>query len=97
MFDIAQVLAITVGGTSQAVDGLEKSGLCVRAPHPADRRSSIVELTPVARATPVFDAELQRPLQVSLTKPGAATLADSLRTLRRSIVDGVEGTAAPTD
>ncbi|MEO7121649.1 MAG: MarR family transcriptional regulator, partial [Lacisediminihabitans sp.] len=97
VFDIAQALAITVGGTSQAVDRLEKSGLCIRKPHPTDRRSSIVELTPeaqalLATATPVFDAELERLLRVPLTKSDVGHLADSLRALRRSISDGA---AAP--
>jgi DNA-binding MarR family transcriptional regulator len=47
--DIAAALSITVGGASQAVDRLEKLGHCTRRPHPADRRSSIVELTPSGR------------------------------------------------
>ena len=44
--DIARAVAITVGGASQAVDRLESAGLCARRANPADRRSSIVELTP---------------------------------------------------
>src|SRR4051794_33511459 len=46
VFDIARALEITVGGTSQAVDRLEGAGRCLRRPNPADRRSSILELTP---------------------------------------------------
>ena len=49
VYDIATALAITVGGTSQAVDRLEKRHLCARRPNPDDRRSSIVELTPEGR------------------------------------------------
>jgi MarR family transcriptional regulator, organic hydroperoxide resistance regulator len=62
--DIADELVITVGGTSKLVDRIEASGYCRRRANPGDRRSSIVELTPagnrmLARATAVFDEELQ--------------------------------------
>jgi DNA-binding MarR family transcriptional regulator len=87
--DIAQAVAITVGGASQAVDRLESAGLCVRRANPSDRRSSIVELTPKGKqllgiAAPVFDRELDRLLRAPL--PGAALrhMADALSALRRS-------------
>lgn len=97
VFDIAQALVITVGGASQAVDRLEKAGWCIRTPHPTDRRSSIVELTPDARetlraATAVFDGELERLLRAPLAASAVGQLAESLRVLRRSIAD--EGTAS---
>lgn len=87
--DIAKALAITVGGTSQAVDRLEKAGLCVRVPHPSDRRSSIVELTDAGtavleRATPIFDDALQRLLGNPLKPAALDTFAASLATLRDS-------------
>ena len=89
VFDIARSLAITVGGTSQAVDRLEKAGWCVRRAHPTDRRSSIVELTHpgravLTRAAPVFDEELDRLLSAPLSGADLGHLADSLRALRRS-------------
>jgi DNA-binding MarR family transcriptional regulator len=98
VFDIAQALVITVGGSSQAVDRLEKSGWCIRKPHPTDRRSSIVELTAqgkelLARATPVFDDELERLLRAPLASSSLAQLATGLRTLRHSIGDRTEVTA----
>jgi len=87
--DIAQAVAITVGGASQAVDRLESAGLCIRRANPSDRRSSIVELTPkgtelLGIAAPVFDSELDRLLRAPL--PGAALthLADALSALRQS-------------
>jgi DNA-binding MarR family transcriptional regulator len=43
--DVAREMAITVGGTSQAVDRLERDGYCRRVPNPTDRRSSLLELT----------------------------------------------------
>lgn len=98
VFDIAQALVITVGGSSQAVDRLEKSGWCIRKPHPTDRRSSIVELTAegkelLARATPVFDDELERLLRAPLASSSLGHLATGLRTLRHSIGDSTEVTA----
>jgi DNA-binding MarR family transcriptional regulator len=61
--DIAEKLAITVGGASQAVDRIEQIGLCRRQQDPADGRSSIVSITALgsrklAKAGPVFDHEL---------------------------------------
>jgi DNA-binding MarR family transcriptional regulator len=65
VYDIATELGITTGGTSKLVDRIEASGYCLRLPNPADRRSSLLELTPEGRrvfvaAGAVFDDELQR-------------------------------------
>jgi MarR family transcriptional regulator, organic hydroperoxide resistance regulator len=49
--DVAGALALTSGGTSKLIDSLESAGLCKRAPNPDDRRSSIIELTPLGRRT----------------------------------------------
>ena len=89
VIDIAQALAITVGGTSQAVDRLEAAGRCVRRANPSDRRSSILELTPagtalLTSAAPVFDSELDRLLRAPLPATALTHLADALNTLRRS-------------
>jgi DNA-binding MarR family transcriptional regulator len=75
--DIADELAITIGGTSKLVDRIEASGHCRRRPDPDDRRSSIMELTPagrhlLARATGAFEDELQ-------TRLGSAISARSLQ------------------
>jgi DNA-binding MarR family transcriptional regulator len=61
--DIAEELAITVGGTSKLVDRIEASGHCRRRPDPDDGRSSIIELTPAGRrlliaATDTVEGEL---------------------------------------
>jgi DNA-binding MarR family transcriptional regulator len=65
VYDIARELGITTGGTSKLVDRIEASGYCRRLPNPADRRSSLLELTPrgrrmLAEAGVAFDEELQR-------------------------------------
>jgi DNA-binding MarR family transcriptional regulator len=85
--DIAAALSITVGGASQAVDRLERAGRCVRLPHPADRRSSVIDLTPAGRellraAAPVFDEELRRRLAAPLPAAALEQLAAALATLR---------------
>jgi DNA-binding MarR family transcriptional regulator len=65
--DIAEQLALTVGATSKRVDRLEAAALCRRRAHPADRRSSIIELTTagqrlLASADAVFEDELRAQL-----------------------------------
>lgn len=89
VFDIAEALAITVGGTSQAVDRLEKAGHCRRRPHPEDRRSSIIELTPegvetLRGAEPVFDDGLAQLVEAPLSAAALARFADDLGQLRRA-------------
>ena len=97
--DIARAVAITVGGASQAVDRLESAGLCARRANPADRRSSIVELTPEGTgllriAVPVFDRELDRLLAVPLPGSALSHLADALSTLRRHAATQADTPAA---
>lgn len=87
VLDIAESLAITVGGTSQAVDRLERSGLCRRRSHPTDRRSSIIELTlagqeALRKAQPAFDDELTRLIAMPLPSGALPGFASALETLR---------------
>lgn len=63
--DIADVLAVTVGGISKLVDRVEAAGHCVRRPNPDDRRSSLLDLTAggrelLAAATEGVEGELAR-------------------------------------
>lgn len=76
VYDIARALSITVGGTSKAVDRIEALGHLTRSANPDDRRSSIIELTPIgadllAEAGQVVDDELRR-------RVGAELSADEL-------------------
>lgn len=71
VYDIADELGMTVGGTSKVVDRIEASGYSTRTPNPEDRRSSIIELTPtglavLARATAVFEDELRTQLGTAM-------------------------------
>jgi MarR family transcriptional regulator, organic hydroperoxide resistance regulator len=100
VLDIAQALAITVGGTSQAVDRLEAAGWAVRKANPTDRRSSIVELTPegaalATRAKPVFDRQLERLLRTPLPSIALVDLGTTLGILRRSAAGRADTVTPP--
>ena len=87
VYDIATALAITVGGTSQAVDRIENAGLCLRRPNPDDRRSSILELTSagqdlLASAGIVFDQELEAFLRAPLSTSAVGHLGAALAAVR---------------
>jgi MarR family transcriptional regulator, organic hydroperoxide resistance regulator len=84
VYDIASELGITTGGVSKLVDRIEAGGYCRRRPNPADRRSSLLELTPEGRrvfaeAGVAFDEELQRwlgdPVPERTLRQFAVTLA----------------------
>ena len=85
--DIANELGITTGGTSKLVDRIEASGYCRRRPNPADRRSSLLELTPeghrlLTEAGQVFDEELQRLLGTAVPERTLRQFAATLGRLR---------------
>lgn len=77
--DLATAFAMGVGTTSKIVDRLEKEGRVERRPNPANRRSSLLALTPageslVSRAEPVWQAAIGELL-------GGAVTADQLTAL----------------
>jgi MarR family transcriptional regulator, organic hydroperoxide resistance regulator len=87
VYDIAAELAITTGGASKLVDRIEASGYCRRRPNPADRRSSLVELTPEGRrlltkATAAFEDELDRRLGAAVPERTLRQFAATLTRLR---------------
>ena len=87
VYDIANELGITTGGTSKLVDRIEASGYCRRLPNPADRRSSLLELTPegqriLAEAGVAFDDELQRWLGAAVPERTLRQFASTLGRLR---------------
>ena len=43
--DLSDDIGITVGAASKLVDRLERDGLALRSPNPANRRSSLITLT----------------------------------------------------
>jgi MarR family transcriptional regulator, organic hydroperoxide resistance regulator len=90
VYDIAGELGITTGGTSKLVDRIEASGYCRRLPNPADRRSSLLELTPkgqrmLAEAGVAFDEELRRLLGSAVPELTLRQFATTLARLRMAI------------
>jgi MarR family transcriptional regulator, multiple antibiotic resistance protein MarR len=97
--DLAHDIAITVGATSKAVDRLEAAGWVRRRPNPANRRSSLLALTPAGRrlleaAAPTVTAELRTWLAGPLTGRSLGQLATSLARLRQTMQDA--GAGQPT-
>jgi MarR family transcriptional regulator, organic hydroperoxide resistance regulator len=87
--DIADELAITVGGTSKVVDRIEAAGYCLRHANPSDRRSSIIRLTPagtrlLAQLTATVDDELRARLG-SQSDRALAQLTKTLTALRTAV------------
>ena len=87
VFDIATALSITVGGTSKLVDRIEGAGFCRRLSNPADRRSSLIELTQpgqrlIVKATRSVDDELQARLGSALSQRQLQQLQATLTKLR---------------
>ena len=87
VYDVAAELGITTGGTSKLIDRLEANGYCRRLPNPADRRSSLLELTPTGRrlfaeAGAAFDDELQRWLGTAVPERTLRQFAATLTRLR---------------
>jgi len=87
VYDIAAELGITTGGASKLVDRIEASGYCRRLPNPADRRSSLLELTPegqrlLTQAGAAFDEELQRWLGTAVPERTLRQFAATLTRLR---------------
>jgi len=87
VYDIATELGITTGGTSKLVDRIEANGYCRRLPNPADRRSSLLELTPEGRrlfaeAGVAFDDELERRLGAAVPERTLRQFGATLTRLR---------------
>jgi MarR family transcriptional regulator, multiple antibiotic resistance protein MarR len=97
--DLAQQIPITVGATSKAVDRLEAAGWVSRRPNPANRRSSLLALTPAGRqvldaAAPAVEEELRTWLGDPLGAQDLDQLGTSLARLREVMADA--GAGQPT-
>jgi MarR family transcriptional regulator, multiple antibiotic resistance protein MarR len=88
--DIASAFAIGVGTTSKIVDRLEKQDWVERRPNPANRRSSLLALTPagesaVSRAEPAWQAAIQEILGGAVTSDEMTALSLVLAALRSDL------------
>ena len=103
--DIATALSITVGGVSKIVDRLEAAGYCGRRANPADRRSSIIELTApgerlLVQLSQTVEDELER--RLGPARPGVSlaglthTLTQLRATVRATGTPDVPGTTGTT-
>jgi len=88
--DLASAFAIGVGTTSKIADRLENEGWLERHPNPANRRSSLLALTPagesvVSRAEPVWQAAIQEILGGAVTPEELMALSRALGALRSDL------------
>jgi DNA-binding MarR family transcriptional regulator len=88
--DVASTFAIGVGTTSKIVDRLEKHDWIERRPNPANRRSSLLALTPagesvLARAEPVWQAAIGEILGAAIPPGQLAPLSETLAALRSDL------------
>ncbi|MEQ8295143.1 MAG: MarR family transcriptional regulator [Nitratireductor sp.] len=87
-------LGATKGTVSQTVIALERAGLVEKSPHPGDRRSVRLELTPAGRAMLKDDRiEAVRRALARLAPGRAAALEDSLQALLFGLI--AEGGGRP--
>jgi MarR family transcriptional regulator, multiple antibiotic resistance protein MarR len=88
--DLASAFAIGVGTTSKIVDRMESQGWIERRPNPANRRSSLLALTPegesaVSRAEPAWQAALQEMLGGAVSSDELSALSQALGALRSDL------------
>ncbi|WP_436534964.1 MarR family winged helix-turn-helix transcriptional regulator [Actinoplanes sp. HUAS TT8] len=88
--DVAATFAIGIGATSKGVDRLEARGWIVRQPNPADRRSSLLEVTAdgrelVTAAEATVDGLLGELLGANLAASAIAAVADAMAGLRAAL------------
>jgi DNA-binding MarR family transcriptional regulator len=92
---LAQVGQLTSGGMTNRLDRLERAGLISRDPHPDDRRSVLVALTPAGRelADTAFAAtmEAQDRLLAPLSQREREEIAAALRQLLLALGDRPAG------
>jgi DNA-binding MarR family transcriptional regulator len=79
VLDVSTDLGITPGAASKVVDRLEREGLVVRRANPADRRSSLVDLTQEGAAALAAGRRVRDAVLDTVLEPEAA--ASALRAL----------------
>lgn len=88
--DLASTFAIGVGTTSKIADRLEREGWLTRRPNPANRRSSLLALTPageavVSRTEPIWQAAIQEILGEAVSPERLTALSLTLGALRSDL------------
>lgn len=93
--DLSRDIGITVGAASKLVDRLERDGLAVRSPNPANRRSSLIGLT--SRGRQALTAALEMALAAvdrAVGDEDVQPLVAALGGLQARLDDQAVGTAA---
>ncbi|MET9147258.1 MarR family transcriptional regulator [Streptomyces sp. NPDC004042] len=96
--DLAEFFAIGVGATSKGMDRLEARGWIRRTPNPADRRSSLLELTDtgtaLANAAETTFTAISTLIQAALAPEQLQAAAQALQQLRTTLEHHKTGTPA---
>jgi len=102
MNELAAFLNVSRGGLTKLVDRLEGAGLIRREACPADRRGYHAVLLPtgadmLGRMWPVYEAELERHVAVSITDEEAQTIAAALTRAAESACTLEDTTMEPAE
>ena len=89
MGELSSRLMVTSGNVTGLVDSMQKDGLVARAAHPADRRSTVIRMTPAgqdlfAAMVPVHHSWIDE-LTGGLTRSEMRQLLELLGKLKRSV------------
>lgn len=90
MVELAARLSVTKRNITSLVDGLEKDGLAIRRPHPTDRRSTLVALTPAGAVAFSGAAEVQREHLAALLANLDATQQQEMALALRHLIDAMQ-------
>jgi DNA-binding MarR family transcriptional regulator len=91
--DLCDELAITTGAASKLADRLAEAGLVRRAPHPQDRRSSVLVLTEAGeRARADGEERARAVIDRVITPEDGAALTAVLDRVRTRLAETEEGT-----
>ncbi|MEM1411276.1 MAG: MarR family transcriptional regulator [Pseudomonadota bacterium] len=92
MNELAERLSVSKRNVTSLVDSLEKDGLAKRQPHPTDRRSTLVVLTPTGAQRFSEAAKLQRThlegLLANLNERQQVEMAEALNALTHALTRG---------
>jgi DNA-binding MarR family transcriptional regulator len=75
LHELAEAMTIDAPAATVAVNDLEKRGLVVRQPHPTNRRTKLVSLTPAGREIVARERALVEHAPAALAELSAADLA----------------------
>lgn len=83
---LAERLRVAPRSATDVVDALEDKGLVERTPDPADRRATLVRLTPTGRETQTRAHEIRRAVHSRTFSGLSAAEQDELRRLLTSVL-----------